>query len=217
MQDPVTPASQRASDRCLDCGAPPGAGSNGKLKRGRCHNCYQRHIYALKKSGTFERLNAPLPVMERFLDRSKPTSNGCRLWTGTINHFTGYGTLSVNNKAEYAHRLAYTLFVGPIPDGMDVDHTCHNGDASCKGEAECLHRRCVNPDHLEPVTHRTNVTRSHLAPAGKNSRKTHCKHGHKFTPENTITSLSGRRACRACHNRCQREADARRRAARNAV
>lgn len=202
---------------CIDCGCPEGSEKNKWLKRGRCHRCYQRHLYALKKSGQFERLNAPMPVMERFLARVTQDPGGCHRWTGTINHFTGYGTLSVNGKNQYVHRLAYTLFVGPIPEGMDVDHTCHNGDESCTGEADCMHRRCVNPQHLEPVPHQVNVTRSHLAPAGKNLRKTHCKRGHEFTPENTVRSSGGGRACRTCRNLQQREYGARKRAAKRAA
>ena len=201
------------SDACLDCGARRDGKKIKKLSRGRCVRCYHRHIYALKKSGSFESLNTPQPVMQRFLARVAMVSGECHLWTGTINRHTGYGTLSIGGKDHYAHRLAYTLFVGPIPEGMDVDHTCHNGDEACNGETLCTHRRCVNPEHLEPVAHRVNVTRSHLAPAGKNARKTHCKHGHEFTPENTLISAKGRR-CRACHNLKQREYGVRRRAKR---
>ena len=205
-----------APNSCVDCGIPRDDVKKKKLSRGRCSRCYQRHLYALKKSGSFESLHSPQPVLDRFLARVSKAPNGCHLWTGSMNHHTGYGRLSVDGKEHYAHRLAYTLLVGSIPDGMDVDHMCHNGDATCNGEIECQHRRCVNPDHLEPVPHRVNMTRSHLAIAGKNARKTHCKRGHEFTPENTITRKTGR-ACRTCHNLGQREYGARKRAERRAA
>lgn len=204
-------------DCCLDCGTPAGAAKPAKLKRGRCGRCYQRHIYALKKAGTFTRLNLPLPVLERFIARIEPAPNGCLHWTGTINPRTGYGTLAVAGGAEYVHRLSHVIHIGPIPDGMHVDHLCHNRDVTCTDDTKCMHRRCVNPAHLEAVTPKANVTRSHISAAGKNSRKTHCKHGHEFTPENTIHKPSGGRACRACHNRSQRETTARKRAAREAA
>ena len=204
-------------DACVDCGIPRDGVKTKKLSRGRCARCYQRHLYALKKSGTFESLNTPQPVLDRFLAKVEDGPGGCRPWTGTINPIMGYGTLSIGGKNHYVHRLAYTLFVGPIPDGMDVDHKCHNGDESCNGDVPCLHRRCTNPAHLEPVPHRINVTRSHLTAAGKNARKTHCSRGHEFTPENTMRSSGGGRACRACHNLKQREYGKRRRTARRAA
>lgn len=200
---------------CIDCGTLARGGKSGGLKRGRCHRCYQRHLYALKKNGIFQRITAA-PPLERFLAARKTAENGCILWTGTVNNVTGYGTLSVDGASVYSHRFAYTTFVGPIPDGMHVDHVCHNQDPACIDDSTCLHRRCVNPSHLEAVPPKDNILRSHLSTAGKNSRKTHCKRGHEFTPENTL-SHNGGRACRACHNLKQREYGARRRAARKAA
>lgn len=206
-----------APTHCTDCGIPREAAKRKKMTRGRCSKCYQRHLYALKKSGEFESLNAPQPVMERFLARISKQPNGCHQWTGQMNHHTGYGMMSISGTMHYAHRLAYTLFVGPIPERMDMDHTCHNGDKSCNGQALCMHRRCVNPEHLEPVPHRINVTRSHLTSAGKNARKTHCKLGHEFTTANTFLKADGGRACRACNNLKQREYGKRRRAEKRAA
>lgn len=62
----------------------------------------------------------------------------CWEWTGVLEP-TGYGRMSVNGRNVMAHRICYELHVGPIPDGLFLDHLCHN-------------RRCVNPEHLEPVT-----------------------------------------------------------------
>jgi hypothetical protein len=181
--------------------------------RDRCPTCYRRHVKILKKQGTFQPI-PPAPMKERLAAQTREAPNGCHHWTGMINATTGYGTIGLNNVNNYVHRLAYTIFVGPIPEGMKIDHVCHNGDPKCRGEVICMHRRCLNPEHLEAVPHRQNILRSHLTVAGKNAKKTHCKYGHEFTPENTIWRDGDKRKCRACHNRLQRLAGARRRAAR---
>ena len=116
----------------------------------------------------------------------------CRNWHGAISD-TGYGTTTVRNKTVLAHRHVYQQERGPIPSGLVLDHLCRN-------------RRCVNPDHLEPVTIRENVLRS-TAPSAIHAAKTHCIHGHEFTPENTYTPPS--RRCRMCRA-CMRERDKRR-------
>jgi len=73
----------------------------------------------------------------------------------------GYGTRSAHRRCEtrLAHRIAYQLVVGPIPDGLVLDHLCHTRDPDCADNANCPHRRCVNPAHLEPVTRRENIAR----------------------------------------------------------
>lgn len=115
-------------------------------------------------------------------------TESCWLWTGST--VSGYGTILVDRKVTMAHRFAYQLLVGPIPDGYELDHVRTRG---------CTHRNCVNPAHLEPVTHRINCLRSDSPPA-VNAQKTHCKHGHEFTPENTYM-FRGYRYCRACNKR----------------
>ncbi len=106
----------------------------------------------------------------------------CWEWAGT--RFRGYGMIGVRGlENRRAHRVSYETFVGPIPDGLTIDHLCRN-------------RGCVNPAHLEPVTNKVNVLRG-VGPTAVNARKTHCCRGHEFTPENTLLS-SGRRYCRAC-------------------
>lgn len=122
--------------------------------------------------------------------------SGCWLWQGSLNP-DGYGVLYLGSRTTKdlrkcrAHRVVYELYRGPIPDGLVLDHLC-------------LIRRCVNPDHLEAVTQRENLLRSKNTLAHKNAMAELCKHGHEFTPANTLIEMSrGRpsRRCRICrHN-----------------
>ena len=136
------------------------------------------------------------PWPENLLRRLDPQPDGCIYYTGYIAP-RGYGQVSIRGEQEYAHRAMYRLMVGPIPFGMEINHRCHSEDTSCEAGNACLHRRCVNPGHLELVTHRENMLRSRTAMA-VNAAKTHCKHGHEFTPENTYRTKKGSRACREC-------------------
>ncbi len=101
----------------------------------------------------------PLPWPSCLLQRMEPQPNGCIWFTGGLSP-QGYGRTSREGRGVLAHRAAYELFVGPIPEGMEVDHLCHSNDPSCPGGPTCLHRRCVNWEHLEPVNHATNVQRA---------------------------------------------------------
>lgn len=83
-----------------------------------------------------------------------------------------------------AHRVFYEHHVGPIPLGLTIDHLCKV-------------TRCVNPDHLEPVTQRVNTLRGD-GPSAVNARKTHCPHGHEYTPDNTYVRKAGGRICKTC-------------------
>jgi hypothetical protein len=121
-----------------------------------------------------------------FLARIDKTGD-CWMWTGRVDKY-GYGRLSPHR----AHRLAYQTFIGAIPAGMQVDHRCHNEDADCPGGRVCLHRRCVNPAHLQLLTLEGN------AAAARSSRR-FCANGHEFTPENSYTRPDdGYRKCRRC-------------------
>lgn len=111
---------------------------------------------------------------------------GCWEWTGAKNAL-GYGRVrSETGDGVYAHRAMFELVVGPIPAGLNLDHLCRN-------------TRCVNPDHLEPVSQRENVLRG-VGPFAQKARKTHCVRGHEFTAENTYMLDANRRNCRTCRN-----------------
>jgi hypothetical protein len=123
--------------------------------------------------------------VKRFWSRVDRDGDGCWLWLGKDNG-RGYGQLWVDGRTVAAYRFSYELHVGPIADGYELDHLCRN-------------RLCVNPTHLEPVTHRENMLRGSGFPAF-NAAKTHCPHGHEYTPENTYhhPRPRGGRLCRSC-------------------
>lgn len=109
-------------------------------------------------------------------------SGDCWLWLGSITA-NGYGQTSVGGRRQAAHRYAYEQTVGPIPNGLQLDHLCR------------VHA-CVNPDHLEPVTNRENVLRG-VGTSAVNARKTHCIHGHPLSGDNLMVYGSWRK-CRTC-------------------
>lgn len=135
-----------------------------------------------------------IPLEERLLAKVDQ-SGECWIWTGVISN--GYGLIWLDGRMEKAHRASYGLFVGPIPPSTELDHLCHTRDLGCPGGFTCPHRRCVRPDHLEPVDHRTNMLRGR-GPVGVNAAKTHCPEGHPYDPGNTRVRPDGARACRAC-------------------
>ena len=177
---------------CIACGVSPGKSG---LRRDRCDRCYRSLLRDLKEAGTY--VSPRRPLLDRLLDNGVPGWGGCIIWTGHLNA-NGYGTTSVDGLPRLVHRVAYELLVGPIPDGMPLDHTCHNRDASCPGGKTCLHRRCFNPGHLEAVTQRENVLRSLHSLTGANARKTRCHVGHPFDEANTYYDPRGGRKCRQC-------------------
>lgn len=122
-------------------------------------------------------------IRDRLLERiAVDLDTGCWNWTGAISAGR-YGSIYYQGRMQKAHRIAYRMVRGRIPHGMDLDHLCRNA-------------KCVNPQHLDPVTRSENLRRSPLM--DRNSHKTHCKRGHEFTQENTRTRPNGHRTCKEC-------------------
>jgi hypothetical protein len=130
------------------------------------------------------------PAEERFwakVDKNGPVVKSelgpCWLWTaGTTDG--GYGKFNPTaRRTVLAHRFSYELEIGPIPDGLTLDHLCRN-------------RPCVRASHLEPTTQRVNILRGEGV-AAINAAKTHCDNGHEFTEANTRYT-STQRVCRIC-------------------
>jgi hypothetical protein len=126
-------------------------------------------------------------LLERISAKIEPDPDtGCWIWTAAKNQY-GYGVVGIETgKTGLAHRVAYRLMVGDIPEGLDLDHLCRT-------------RACIRPEHLEPVTRRTNLLRGDTATA-RNAAKTHCPSGHPYSGTNLIVQRSGSRMCRACVN-----------------
>lgn len=153
--------------------------------RGVCAMHYQRwqktgDTYGVRGYGR-------ISEVERFISKVE-VGPDCWLWEGVGNP-AGYGIFFTYPSAREqvnrpAHRYAYELANGPVPEGLVIDHLCKNP-------------RCVKPSHLEPVTQRENVMRG-VGLSKINAEKTHCKRGHEFTEGNTYWYMN-RRTCRACN------------------
>lgn len=137
---------------------------------------------------TVSRPNTVEDILERLVICEPSTlETGCWEWPLYTNTW-GYGIASYVNKKLLVHRLVYEHFVGAIPEGLELDHLCRN---AC----------CSNFEHLEPVTGKVNSQRQRQsAPL-----VTHCREGHEFTEANTFWRQSGRRRCRTCSRKWDRE------------
>ena len=122
--------------------------------------------------------------IHRVLQRVVPrTSTGCWEWQGKTTK--GYGLVYLERgKYGSAHRVTYGWFRGPILAGLECDHLCRN-------------KRCVNPWHIEAVTHTINL---HRGPQWEHRRRGICSRGHAMTPDNSYTDPRGYAVCRTCKN-----------------
>jgi hypothetical protein len=145
-------------------------------------------------------------IDERLWSRAEHARDGCFRWTGQLSD-TGYGVIGsggasgVGGRNLYVHRVAYELVWGPIPPGLEIDHTCHTAACGRTGR-DCPHRRCINPLHLVAVPHRENSIRDGTTNSGRNVMKTHCPAGHPYDEVNTRYERNRHgllcRKCRAC-------------------
>lgn len=136
-----------------------------------------------KTPGQFVQMNTSSRLALSFPVGYRVQENGCWDWVGAV-HTNGYGLFWNNKKLRRAHRVFYEMTRGPIPKGLVIDHLCRN-------------KLCVNPDHLEAVTQKENLSRGG-GPIPAYARRTHCHRGHALTPDNRYRSDPSRR-CRACH------------------
>lgn len=144
------------------------------------------------------------PAPERFREKVRVTgSSECWIWRGGASG--GYGNFFDGKRSVRAHRYSYELAHGPVRPAFDLDHLCRN-------------TLCVNPAHLEVVTHRENVLRG-VSPFAQKSRKSACARGHAFDEANTMTKRVGsavHRTCRTCNRLNAREWREKRREAKRA-
>lgn len=145
-------------------------------------------------------MGKPKITDEERLANYEVQDNGCWHWKGPRSK-AGYGMIYQRRdgvfKGILAHRFFFEQHGGVLEGRKPLDHVCHNTDKTCTPEVECLHRRCVNPDHLQLVTTQINVLRGNGF-AAVNAAKTHCKEGHAFTSTNTYVDPQGRRNCITC-------------------
>lgn len=131
----------------------------------------------------------PFVLAERIDKHSRPDHRGCLIWQGAKNS-RGYSCIGVGGKSQSGHRVAYELYYGPIPAGLQIDHGCYV-------------RACVNPLHLEAVTAKVNTQRAvprKLGQARVAGVHATCRKGHAIEGENLYVDAKGRRVCLACKN-----------------
>lgn len=151
------------------------------VARGWCKN----HWQTWSRNGIPTVLKLDPDPAKRFWQKVLKTAE-CWLWTGCTTAANGYGQITVNHRRMLAHVFSYELLHGTVVGpGLEIDHSCSNPS-------------CVNPAHLEAVTHRENSLRTILRGRNHNKSKTWCVNGHEFTPANTYIKKTGSRACIKC-------------------
>lgn len=123
-------------------------------------------------------------LLQRLIKRSKRTRNGCLEWMGWRTA-VGYGSTSFRCKPHATHRLMYLAAIGPIPDGMQVLHSCDNPP-------------CMNPRHLSLGSGQENMQQSVERGRHFEAMKTHCDRGHELAGENLYVCRDKRRHCKTC-------------------
>lgn len=123
------------------------------------------------------------PAIERLMEKVREVESGCWEWFHYIEP-SGYAKLWIDRRAVMAHRFSYEFHIGPIPDGLEIDHLCRV-------------RHCVNPYHLEPVTTAENVRRMTAHRTPYQNLRDACPNGHPYDEANTILTKTGR-ACSIC-------------------
>lgn len=147
----------------------------------------------------------------RFMSHVQVEDDGCWQWRGALTAY-GYGQFGFiqdgRRVVRKAHTFAWTVIAGRhVPDGFQLDHLCHSTSA-CPGGVTCSHRRCVNPNHLEPVEPKENTRRALAnmrAAHARRGERMHCDRGHELTDENLYRG----RWCRLCRRKAKREHAAR--------
>lgn len=176
------------------------AGCSGRVKvksRGLCGKHYERQ--RVHGDPNVLLTNYGVPVDQRLMAKVVVNAEtGCWEWQAKIDT-DGYAIVKVGGKNRKAHRVSYELFVGKIPDGLDLDHVWDRG---------CRFRHCVNPEHLEPVTTGENQHRGH-----NGVLKVKCINGHAYEGDNVRINSAGSRFCVTCMREACRRHRAKKRSA----
>jgi hypothetical protein len=207
--DALEPSHKRQRASCGECVEPVPAEA-----KGLCKAHYQKWQKTGVRGGPLRRRMTRLERYLSYVDKRGP--DDCWPWTAGRTEY-GYGVYA-NEKGNSAHRYGFEALVRPLETGEIVDHVCHNRDPECQGGNTCEHRACQNPAHWEALPNDSGentlravdryepdirawlIAERDRRPgynAAMNRFKTHCKWGHKLTPENSY-GYKGRRQCKTC-------------------